>query len=411
MTQAHPAPTCAHSSTICLNHYELIRKYRCAACDEIMMCACDEEVGRRFLPHQLNRASDSDTGRRVPVTLGFVERVCRECRGLTPEAHPMASIHGQTSKIKRYYWRELQFLTLKRYAEIAVANGREVGNPYLDGDEAQLKAAQRAALDEIKKLHKTNPRYVYQDESQASVIEDCGVELEKLDATFAPKSEGERALIHDGEEAVPPETYVSRHYEREGWEVLFTESVPFHVIFGVFMWVLIQDPDDGLVQPKFFGSRQPYEEDGSQVPTTAFLPEDFGKSGYGERRAEAIRKHLDDLPDDLVWAFDYWLDHSARLRDYLWAHRPDDINRARKLVEVLPRPVLIDILRYLVSDYWSHYLGWPDLLVYREGEFFFAEVKASRDKLSEEQKRWIRDNSTVLKLPFKLVKINRMGTS
>ena len=35
-------------------------------------------------------------------------------------------------------------------------------------------------------------------------------------------------------------------------------------------------------------------------------------------------------------------------------------------------------------------------------------MKSSKDKLSEDQKRWIEANASVLKLPFKLVKIHKV---
>ena len=36
------------------------------------------------------------------------------------------------------------------------------------------------------------------------------------------------------------------------------------------------------------------------------------------------------------------------------------------------------MLRYLVEDYWGRRSGWPDLIVFRDNEFFFAEVKLRR---------------------------------
>jgi hypothetical protein len=104
------AEQCAHRSVSCLNEFEFIRKYRCADCGGVMMCACDADVGRAFLPHQLEEGSDYGTRARVRVNLGFLPAACRECRGLPREAHPAAEIHGRTSKIKRYYWREIWFL-------------------------------------------------------------------------------------------------------------------------------------------------------------------------------------------------------------------------------------------------------------------------------------------------------------
>ena len=72
---------------------------------------------------------------------------------------------------------------------------------------------------------------------------------------------------------------------------------------------------------------------------------------------------------------------------------------------------MASIIAYLVSHYWRRYVGWPDLLVYRNSSFFFAEVKSSRDRLSQDQKRWISDNHEILGFSFKLVKITRAGST
>ena len=65
------------------------------------------------------------------------------------------------------------------------------------------------------------------------------------------------------------------------------------------------------------------------------------------------------------------------------------------------------MLRYLIEDYWGRRAGWPDLLVYRDNEFFFAEVKSADDKLGKSQERWVRDNRERLHFPFKLVEVLR----
>jgi hypothetical protein len=192
---------------------------------------------------------------------------------------------------------------------------------------------------------------------------------------------------------------------------MLVESVPFHVLFGIYMWRLIQDARDPLVRVVSFGSRTDYQgaKEGDEIHTV--LPSDFGTPGYAQRRADAIDEHLSDgLHDGLEWLFDYWFDDSSDFREYLWAQREENARRARQLIEVLPADVIVRILRYLVGDYWGRFTGWPDLLVHKDGAFFFAEVKASKDRLSKEQKRWIADNATELRLPFKLVKIHRVAT-
>ena len=106
--------------------------------------------------------------------------------------------------------------------------------------------------------------------------------------------------------------------------------------------------------------------------------------------------------------FDNWLAPSVGLRQYLWAHRRESIETARKLIELISPVVLKTVLGYLVLNYWGHRSGWPDLLVYRTNQWFLAEVKSCSDKLNENQKRWIEDNHRYLHLPFKLVQVHRM---
>jgi hypothetical protein len=78
-----------------------------------MMCNCEEEIGKKYYPHQIDFTSDLDSNMRVKVSIGFQNNICNQCRGLPEEAHPKAELYGSTSKIKRYYWRELMFEKIK----------------------------------------------------------------------------------------------------------------------------------------------------------------------------------------------------------------------------------------------------------------------------------------------------------
>ncbi len=367
----------------------------------------------RFLPHQLRHATELGTQQRIAVTGGFQPAVCRECRGLPPEAHPVAPIPGRTSKIKRYYWRELAFREMELFAEWAESHGVSPEQSSGPAAKAARGAAADEALREIRMLHETAPKYTYHETSQADVIRTHSVDVLNLKGTYEPTNEGERARILDAGQAVSPEEFARRHFARLGYESLVLESVPFHVLFGVYMWLLIEDHSDPQVRTVGFGDRRAFDlrQPGSQIWTP--LPGDFGTPSYGRRREAAIREHLSPQMHDreeLESLFNYWLEPSDRLRQYLWAHREPDIETARRLIHILPPAVICSVLRYLVEDYWHRFCGWPDLLVFRQAEFFFAEVKSSTDKLSEDQKNWIRGNSEVLKLPYKLVKIHRANS-
>lgn len=401
---------CNHENVRCLNHFELIRKYVCLKCGTVMMCSCDESIGRSFLPHQLTHGTELETQQHIPVTGGFQLAICHDCRGLPPEAYPVASLPGQTSKVRRYYWREIAFRNMELYAERAKAHGLAPEDTYNPKTVAAREKIEEQVLQEIKHLHNTTPKYTYHEQSQSEIIQQYNVEVVDIKGTYQKTEKGEKAKILDAGEAIPPEEFVCRYFSRLGYQTIFVESTPFHVLFGLYMWLVIQDHTDPHVQFRGFGDRASFEVGLQSRMIWTPLPDDFGTPGYGKRRALAIQKHISPHMrdrDELKWLFSYWLPYSEPLREYLWAHRKEDIETARQLIQILPPEIICEILKYLTDSYWARYCGWPDLLIYKQNEYFFAEVKSSSDKLSEDQKRWIQDNDMILKLPFKLIKIHK----
>jgi hypothetical protein len=217
--------------------------------------------------------------------------------------------------------------------------------------------------------------------------------------------------ILDGTELCRVEEFAARHFRRSGFEATFLQSAPFHVLFDVYFWSVIQDRCDRRVRTVGILDRHAYDQRRPSEVIWIRLPSDFGSPDYSRRRAKAITKHLSAIGEtraELLELFDNWLAPSVGLRQYLWAHRRESIETARKLIELIPPVILKTVLGYLVLNYWGHYSGWPDLLVYRANQWFLAEVKSWRDKLNENQKRWIEDNHRYLHLPFKLVQVHRM---
>jgi len=194
-----------------------------------------------------------------------------------------------------------------------------------------------------------------------------------------------------------------------GFEATFVESEPFRVLFGVYFWSMIQDRCNRQVRTVGIMARPADDQGGPSELIWIPLPSDFGSSDYSRRRAKALTKHLSAIAEtkaELLRLFDSWVLPSSDLRHYLGAHR--QVETARKLIELLPPPVLKIVLCYLVANYWERRSGWPDLLVYRADQWFLAEIKSWRDKLNENQKRWIEDNHRYLHLPFKLVQVHRL---
>jgi hypothetical protein len=396
--------TCPHSNVRCLSEFELIRKYRCESCGAVMMCACDESIGRKFLARQLEFGVELDTKRAVPVTAGFQPKVCEECRGLPLTPHPMAASPGRTSKIARYYWRELRFEAMKRFDVWSQTQGP--GNRTPTEDAEIKKKIKRDVLEELKSLHETAPKYTFSKNRPRQIIDKYGVEVVPLKATYGSSPAKRRAIIMDGAGSCSVEEYACRHFRRLGYSAVIVENEPIHVLFGVFMSPVIQDATDPKKRTVGISDHRPFDGEVRGKIIWIRLPDDFGTRGYGVRRAEVIRRHLSAVicePRELQRLFDLWLGPSADLRQYLSGDRKVQV--ARQLINILPAAAIIEILRYLIEDYWGRRAGWPDLLVYRDNEFFFAEVKSAGDKLGENQQRWIRDNQQRLHFPFKLVEV------
>lgn len=404
--------SCTHFDVVCINPYELIRKYRCRTCGEIMKCSCEEDFGRRFLPHQLLEGTELETKKDVQVTLGFQKSICNACRDLHEDAHPLAEIYGRSSKIHRYYWREIFFETTRRFGDWSDSQGYE----YLLAQSKfpdKYNEIEKKVIEEFKILHKKSPKYYYSDEPQSEVLEKYKVKVINLHAVYSKHSERKAGIVDCEGRILSVEDFTAEYYKNKGYQVLYSESTPFHVLFGIYMWLLVQDPRDPECRMICFGDRKAFEEKQKGQMIWTPLPSDFGATGYTQRRISAIKEHFDTFPeekDGYLWLFDYWLEYSEGLRQYLWAHRIADIEKARMIVSILPVNILNKILQYLIEDYWGRYLGWPDLIVYNHSEYIFVEVKSSKDKLREDQKNWIRGNSEILHLPFELIKIHRQSS-
>jgi len=365
------------------------------------MCSCDKAFGELFLKHQLSFGCYLTTQDRIKVTHGFQDAICPECRGLIPIAAPKKGMHGRTSKIMRYYWREIFYETHWKFYHLThqTRATKELKELY--------NKIEKDVIESIKKQHAIKPKYIYNDESQEAVIVKYKVQILYHKVLYS-KNAAQKAIIIENGLNYSVEEYAKYYFEKLNYQVLFCESIPFHVLFGIFMYQLIQDPVDPKNRVTGFGDRIAFDNKLSAKDNMIWtiLPSDFGSHGYYLRRKDEIDKYIEEL-DISEWLFNYWLDYSTDFRNYLWAHRAESIEIARKLISILSHSTIKSILLYLAHDYWNNYCGWPDLLVYNSNNYFFCEVKSSHDKLSADQKNWIRGNSEILKQPFKILKLSK----
>lgn len=394
-----------------------------------MTCACEADVATYLVPHQAGWGVDPETRGRVAVTDPLTPAVCFTCRGVPLPVHPHSPHRGASSVIHRYYWRELAIATFRAFLHWC----RDAGLP-LTSDESGRSSVldyrrqfpedydrcAQSALAELRERHDRDPIYDVSRPSDAELLATHDVGITPVPACYVQTSDQRKALVAplgctDSSQAVAVEAFVADVLRQQGLSVMALESRPLQCLLGALMWLWVQDPDDPNNRPVMFGGRDGDGTDRSDVVWT-LLPEDFGAPGHARRRETELDKHLAWLPQDdglLAATFDYWLEPSRPLRQYLWAYTDDDEQRARTVIRVLGAQQVVRVLRFLAVDYWGRYLGWPDLLTWRETDaginsMQLIEVKSSGDRLSDDQRRWIAANSeSGLHLPFQLVKVHR----
>lgn len=365
---------CAHETREVLNPYEFVRKFRCLQCEGVMMCACDQAFGERFLPHQLQWYNDAHTRERKPVTLGFVRDACPTCRGEREIAAP----RKEGAVLQRYYWRELT----RRAAMLRGALSFTPGGDSFD----------RQALDEITELHRRAPVYdIPESESERAFLERLAVTVRAIEgtATTMPTAiECARTAIVDA-----------------GVRFIPCSSDAFASMFGALLGPVIQSASDPNTMPASFGVRDAASTE-ARADVTTLLPRDFGTAPYAQRQREALDHHFRELPTSpslLVQRYDRWVVDHRGLVTYLWADRQEDVVRA--LLLALPAAITHQALRYLVEHYNERRRGWPTGIVVEASSARFVTVVHSKSRLSDDQRRWIEDNHRGDRWPFELLRV------
>src|SRR6202048_5246833 len=88
-----------------------------------------------------------------------------------------------------------------------------------------------------------------------ALIDKCHVEIVVLKGTYVRNAGIKSAAILDGAELCRVEEFAARHFRRSGFEATFLQSAPFHVLFGVYFWPVIQDRcDRSSPNCRYFGS-------------------------------------------------------------------------------------------------------------------------------------------------------------
>src|SRR5206468_3905838 len=91
------------------------------------------------------------------------------------------------------------------------------------------------------------------------IIDAYGIELISLKATYlANPPEKRRPIVH-GSSTCSVEEYVCRHFQALGYRTAKLENKPIHVLFGTYMWSVIQDASDRRSRVVGFRDAEAYD--------------------------------------------------------------------------------------------------------------------------------------------------------
>ena len=114
------------------------------------------------------------------------------------------------------------------------------------------------------------------------------VEIVDLTGIYVRNAGRKSTAILDGAELCRVEEFAARHFRRSGFEATFLESEPFGVLFGVYLWSVIQDRGDRQVRTVGIMAHPGYAHGESSEVIWIPLPSDFGTPAYSRRRAMAL---------------------------------------------------------------------------------------------------------------------------
>jgi hypothetical protein len=379
------------------------------------MCECDRWLALKFLPHQTQFGTESGTHRRFSVT-GFAPKMCAECRGQKEEAHPRAAIYGQKGKVERYYWREI-FKTICELADDWMekdANRVRDINEFRSRFPKKYKELDKQVRKTWQERHQKAPKYDMKEITEAEFLSKVKVPEREIRASYLKVINGDNEIgrfLDKSGKALSAENIADEFYTASGYETKRCERRLISIWVGTFLAPVIQDFGDPRLRWSFRHSTRGWTTKDRNTPIVyIWKPEDFGSKEYYRRRCKVIDEWIEKLRrlGNLLPLFEELLDEGTPLRDYLWVNEDEDVKLASAALHVIPSEMVVRCVEWAIKDFWDRRPGWPDLFVYKDSEYLFAEVKSPKDELSIEQMNWFRWAIEDSHLPCEICRIRKV---
>ena len=192
----------------------------------------------------------------------------------------------------------------------------------------------------------------------------------------------------NGKEKISSEELGKEYYKSEGYSAVFSENEIWNAFFNQLIYKNI---------------KKLYESGEITTKNYQLFDDEF----YRENEP-AINDLFNSLMDIDIREYieSNYKNSSKKLTEDRVKHRSNVL----KAAEHLENNQILIVMHYMIEDYIHHRRGFPDLMVWRDDEMFFAEIKAGSDVLSRIQ---ISAHKTLLKagIDVVLLTINKRKSS
>ncbi|RZV37976.1 MAG: DNA polymerase III subunit epsilon, partial [Acidimicrobiales bacterium] len=167
-----------------------------------------------------------------------------------------------------------------------------------------------------------------------------------------------------------PEYAAAKHYERRGWTATRTENGVWRMLFGLLFW-------DEIYCSKHTRIHNSFER----------LPADLKSGAFYELVNDSVEEKLAGLADagktHIQLLKTMGLHHGTPNGIFRWSGAGFD--SVQSLLTCAPPDALAHMLRLMAKNYAQSKVGFPDLMLVRDNDIRFIEVKAEGDVIRRNQ--------------------------
>jgi hypothetical protein len=195
------------------------------------------------------------------------------------------------------------------------------------------------------------------------------------------------------------EELAQKIYEKEGYFSLWSENDYWLTLFTLLFWDVIFAKLKGIWTPELGEFPNQYQD----------MPQDFFSNKFYEKRKNLFDNKIkelshSDIKQRLQSSYRENYQKPCRSIENWDKFTIEELSIAIEKIEINK---LLKILERLAKDFNGNRAGLPDLFIYSENEYFFAEVKGEKDKISKKQHLWHSFLSKELGFKVEIFMVNK----